>query len=138
MAWKTGLATAGTSGTPAFMAPEQVRGGEVDARTDIYGLGCLAYVLLTGTVVFNKANPMGMALAHVIYRPDPPSTRSELAIPQSLERIVMLCLEKKPEDRPQSVAELRAMLSRCTDVTPWTDADANRWWALHRPEPRHE
>jgi serine/threonine-protein kinase len=132
---QTGLTTAGTSGTPAFMAPEQVRGGEVDARTDIYGLGCLAYFLLTGTVVFNKPNPMGMALAHVMYRPEPPSKRSEMPIPQSLERVVMACLEKKPEDRPQFVAELRAMLDACTDITPWTEADANHWWALHRPEP---
>jgi serine/threonine-protein kinase len=112
-----------------------VRGGEVDARTDIYGLGCLAYFLLTGTVVFNKPNPMGMALAHVIYLPEPPSKRSEMPIPRSLERVVMACLEKKPEGRPQSVAELRAMLDACTDVTPWTEADANHWWALHRPEP---
>ncbi len=131
---QTGLATAGTSGTPAFMAPEQVRGGEVDARTDVYGLGCLAYFLLTGTAVFNKPNPMGMALAHVMYRPEPPSTRSELPIPESLERVVMSCLEKRTEARPQSVAELRAMLDGCTDVNPWTEPDANRWWALHRPE----
>jgi hypothetical protein len=47
----------------------------------------------------------------------------------------MACLEKKREDRPQSVAELRAMLDACTGVAPWTDADANQWWALHRPEP---
>ena len=49
--------------------------------------------------------------------------------------VVMACLEKNREDRPQSVAELRAMLDGCTDVTPWTEADANQWWALHRPEP---
>ena len=69
-----------TSGTPAFMAPEQVRGEEVDARTDIYGLGCLAYFLLTGTVVFNKPNSMAMAVAHLNEQPEPPSTRSELPI----------------------------------------------------------
>ena len=107
----------------------------VDARADIYGLGCLAYFLLTGTVVFNKPNAMAMAVAHLTERPDPPSARSELPIPESLERVVMACLEKKREDRPQSVAELRAMLDGCTDVAPWTAADANQWWALHRPEP---
>jgi len=47
---------------------------------------------------------------------------------------VLACLEKRREDRPQSVAELRAMLDSCTDVVPWTAADADRWWALHRPE----
>jgi serine/threonine protein kinase len=117
------------------MAPEQVRGEEVDERTDIYGLGCVAYFLLTGSVVFNKANAMAMAMAHLTEDPEPPSKRSELPIPQSLERVAMACLERKLEARPQSVAELRAMLDSCTDVTPWTEADANHWWALHRPEP---
>jgi len=124
-----------TSGTPAFMAPEQVRGEDVDGRADIYGLGCVAYFLLTGTVVFNKPNAMAMALAHTNERPEPPSARSELFIPQSLERIVMSCLEKKRENRPQSVAELRSTLDACSDVTRWTDAEANHWWALHLPEP---
>ena len=88
------------SGTPAFMAPEQVRGEEVDARTDIYELGCLAYFLLTGTIVFDKPNPMATAVAHLNEPPTPPSTRSELAIPPSLERVVMACLEKSAKTGP--------------------------------------
>ena len=127
-----------TTGTPAFMAPEQVRGDEVDARTDIYGLGCVAYFLLTGTVVFDKPGAMAMAMAHVAEQPVPPSRRSELPIPASLERIVMACLAKKPGDRPQSAAELAEMLDACTDVSPWSHADADRWWALHRPEAASE
>ena len=63
------------------MAPEQVSGEEVDARTDIYGLGCLAYFLLTGTTVFDKPNSMAMAVAHLNEQPTPPSRRSELPIP---------------------------------------------------------
>jgi len=128
-------AESSTSGTPAFMSPEQVRGERVDARTDIYGLGCLAYFLLTGTVVFNKPNSMAMAVAHLTEKPEAPSRRSELPIPQSLERVVLACLEKNREERPQSAAELRAMLQGCADVEPWTEDQANRWWALHRPEP---
>ena len=57
-----------------------------------------------------------------------------MPIPQSLERVVMACLEKKREDRPQSVAQLQAMLHGCTDGASWTETDADRWWALHRPE----
>jgi len=129
------LTTSRTSGTPAFMAPEQVRGEDVDARADIYALGCLAYYLLTGTVVFNKPDAMAMAVAHLIDRPEPPSMRAEVPIPESLERIVLACLRKRREDRPQSVAALGAMLDTSTDVTPWTEADANQWWTLHRPEP---
>jgi serine/threonine-protein kinase len=130
----TAITRSQTMGTPAFMAPEQVRGEEVDARTDIYGLGCVAYYLLTGTVVFNKPGAMAMAMAHVTEQPESPSNRSELPIPPSLERVVMACLAKNPNDRPQSVEELRAMLDACTDVTEWSQADADRWWALHRRE----
>jgi serine/threonine-protein kinase len=132
---QTGLTRSGTAGTPACMAPEQLRGEQVDARTDIYGLGCLTYFLLTGTVLFNKPDAMAMAIAHLTERPELPSKRSELPIPQSLERVVIACVEKKREDRPQSVAELRAMLNGCTDVAAWSEAEANQWWALHRPEP---
>jgi len=120
------------TGTPAFMAPEQVRGDEVDARTDIYGLGCVAYFLLTGTVVFHKSS--AMAMAHLAEQPELPSRRSEIPIPASLERVVMACLAKNPNGRPQSAAELRTMLDSCTDVPQWSQADADRWWALHRPE----
>ncbi len=134
-ATQTALTRSNTSGTPAFMAPEQVRGEDIDARTDIYGLGCLAYFLLTGTVVFDKPSAMAMAMAHLTDQPQPPSMRSELPVPQSLERVVMACLEKSRERRPQSVAEFRAMLDGCVDFTPWTAADAHQWWVLHRPEP---
>jgi serine/threonine-protein kinase len=124
-----------TSGTPAFMSPEQVRGEEIDARADIYGLGCVAYYLLTGTLVFNQATALSMAAAHVEQAPEPPSRRSELPIPESLERVVLACLAKKREDRPQSAAELAALLEACADVPRWTQADANQWWRLNRPEP---
>ena len=122
------------SGTPAFMAPEQVRSEtDIDARADIYGLGCIAYYLLTGTLVFDGPTPMAMAIAQVERNPEPPSQRTELAIPASLERVVMTCLEKKPEDRPQSAAVLAELLYACTDIPQWTRADAARWWSLHRP-----
>jgi serine/threonine-protein kinase len=125
-----------TSGTPAFMAPEQVRNEpDVDARADIYGLGCVAYFLLTGTLVFDASTPMSMAIAQVQQQPEPPSKRAEIRIPVSLERVVMACLQKKPEDRPRSAADLTALLDACTDIPLWTKDDANRWWSLHRPEP---
>ena len=131
---RTALTHSQTTGTPAFMAPEQVRGNEIDARTDIYGLGCVAYFLLTGAILFDKSSAMAMAMAHLTETPELPSQRSELPIPASLERVVMACLAKDSNDRPQSVAELRAMLDACTGVSPWRQADADAWWALHRPE----
>jgi serine/threonine-protein kinase len=125
-----------TQGTPPFMAPEQVLGyPEVDSRSDIYALGCVAYFLLTGQFVFEEPTPIATALAHTQKRPVPPSERSELAVPASLERVVMACLEKHREDRPQSAAELARRLKACTDVPEWSRADALRWWELHLPAP---
>jgi eukaryotic-like serine/threonine-protein kinase len=122
-------------GTPAFMSPEQVRGSEdIDARADIYGLGCVAYYLLTGTLVFHYSSAISTALAHIEHKPEPPSKRAELPIPPSLERVVMSCLEKERADRPQTAAELDALLAACADVPEWSQADARRWWLLHRPE----
>jgi serine/threonine protein kinase len=122
------------SGTPAFMAPEQVRSEpDIDARADVYGLGCVAYYLLTGTLVFAGPTPMAMAIAQLERDPEPPSQRTELYIPESLERVVMACLEKKPEDRPQSAAAVAELLDACTGIPAWTRADAARWWSLHRP-----
>jgi serine/threonine-protein kinase len=121
-----------TSGTPAFMAPEQVLGEEVDARTDIYGLGCVAYYLLTGTFVFNEATATAILASHVTERPQRPSKRLGQPVPESLEGVIMACLEKKGEARPQSAAKLRAMLDACADVALWTQEDASQWWTLHQ------
>jgi serine/threonine-protein kinase len=125
-----------TQGTPPFMSPEQVLGyPEVDGRSDIYSLGCVAYFLLTGQFVFEEPTPMATALAHTRKPPVPPSQRSELSVPASLERVVMACLEKQREDRPQSAAELARLLEACADVPAWSRADALRWWELHLPAP---
>jgi serine/threonine-protein kinase len=76
---------------------------------------------------------MSMAIAQLERDPEPPSQRTELAIPSSLERVVMACLEKKPEDRPQSAAAVAELLDACTDISRWTRAEATGWWSLHRP-----
>jgi serine/threonine-protein kinase len=124
-----------TTGTPAFMAPEMATSSdEVDGRVDIYGLGCVAYFLLTGSLVFDEKTALAMALAHLQKPPVPPSQRTELPIPASLERIVMKCLEKRREDRPQSALELAQMLEAARDLGTWTSEDARHWWELNLPE----
>jgi len=130
----TQLTMEGTAtGTPGYIAPEVAMGeSTVDGRADLYALGCIAYFLLTGTLVFSDPNPMSMALKHVQTRPDPPSRRTELPIPPDLERVVLHCLAKKPGDRPQSAADVADMLAAC-DVAGWTPADAERWWLQHLP-----
>ena len=124
----------GATGTPAYMAPEMALGDEhIDGRCDLYGLGCVAYWLLTGSLVFEESSATAMMLAHVQKPPVPPSVRSGLKIPASLEQVVMACLEKKPEDRPDSAEVLfRALMSAETGV--WTQQDAESWWNKNVPE----
>jgi serine/threonine protein kinase len=99
------------TGTPAYLAPELITGqGKVDGRADIYALGCVAYYLLTGKLVFEGGSAMQMAVAHAVEAPIPPSQRVSNPIPKALERIVMACLEKDPEHRPGSAIALLQML----------------------------
>src|SRR6266576_766557 len=79
-------------GTPAYIAPEQALGGDVDSRTDIYGIGCVAYWLLTGHTVFTADTPIGLIMHHVQTTPVPPSLRSEMPITAALDALVLSCL----------------------------------------------
>jgi len=95
-------------------------------------VGCVAYFLLTGTLVFSDTNPVTMALKHVQQVPDPPSTRTELPIPEKLEALIMRCLAKTPEERPTSAHEIAEELDGC-GLDKWTDAQAATWWETHLP-----
>jgi serine/threonine-protein kinase len=122
-----------TPGTPEFMAPEvALASPSIDGRADLYAVGCIAYVLLTGTLVFSDANPMNVALRQVQVKPDPPSRRTASPIPRDLEQIVLACLEKDPAARPATARDLEQMLVGC-DVPPWTDDDAAAWWETQLP-----
>jgi serine/threonine-protein kinase len=124
-----------TTGTPAYMAPELAMSAPViDGRTDLYGLGCVAYWLLTGSLVFEEKGSAAMMLAHLQKVPVPPSRRTELEVPESLDRAILMCLAKTPEERPTSADVLGRMLDDCTGTASWTPEDAERWWLVHRPE----
>jgi serine/threonine-protein kinase len=118
-------------GTPAFIAPEQVLGGEIDGRTDIYATGCVAYWLLTGQLVFTADTAMGMLMQHAQTPAIPPSQRAEQPIPPVLEKIVMGCLEKDPAARPQTAGELSRLLANVSGLPSWTDDRAREWWRSH-------
>jgi serine/threonine-protein kinase len=124
-----------TTGTPAFMAPELAMGAtELDGRTDLYGLGCVAYWLLTGGLVFEEPTPTAMALAHVQKPPVRPSLRTEMKISRRFEEVILGCLSKSPGDRPESARALRRALEECEECGAWTAGDASAWWSAHLPE----
>jgi serine/threonine-protein kinase len=125
------------TGTPGYMAPEQALGGyEADARTDLYAVGCVAFWLLTGRPVFEGATVVEKLTQHVRDEPLPPSRCSSLPIPPALDAIVLRCLAKRPEGRPQSADELGDALADACDVNTWTEARARDWWELRRVEAR--
>jgi len=120
-------------GTPAFMAPEQAMGTDVDGRADIYATGCVAYWLLTGEFVFTAETPMGLILQHAQASPVPPSARTDAPIPGALDDLVLSCLAKDPTDRPPSARELALRLAGADCGSTWTQNRAREWWDTHQP-----
>jgi eukaryotic-like serine/threonine-protein kinase len=116
------------SGSPSYMPPEQATSyGSVDGRGDIYSLGAVAYYLLTGKPPFAGKNPVEIIIAHAQNEVVPPSS-IEPSVPADLERIVIRCLEKEPENRFQDVASLEEALSECESADRWTAEKAIEWW----------
>ena len=107
----TTLTTFGmTLGTPAYMAPEQgAADPNIDHRADIYSYGVLAYEMLTGMTPFGGRAPMAMIAAHITEEPTPIGSLRN-GLPAALCDLIMLCLRKEPEARPQTAAEVLSML----------------------------
>jgi serine/threonine-protein kinase len=117
-------------GTPAYMAPEMALGEPVDGRADIYALGCVAYYLITGQLVFQAEKAFQMIAKHLQAAPIPPSQRTDRPVSPELERLILKCLSKEAKDRPQSAAHLAQALDWIpTDA--WGEEEAKRWWAAH-------
>ena len=121
-----------TAGTPAYMAPETFVGeNAVDNRSDIYALGCVAYWLAAGTLVFQTESSRAQIVEHVKTTPEPPSARTELPIPSELEAIIMKCLEKDPADRFQGPREMATVLREVPLTEAWDARRADEWWDQH-------
>ncbi|MFK7779472.1 MAG: serine/threonine-protein kinase, partial [Gimesia sp.] len=117
------------AGTPMYLSPEGINTpNKVDARSDLYAFGAVAYYLLTGTTVFEGDSVIEICMKHTREEPETPSKRLGKSISEDLERIVMQCLEKDPAKRPQSAAELIQKLSECQCDEKWTRQDASEWW----------
>ena len=121
-------------GTPAFMSPEQVLGTlPVDGRSDLYALGCLAYWLVTGQMVFTGRTSIEAITQHTHSAPVAPSLRTELEIPEAFDLVVLTCLEKNPDMRPATAAVLAQQLRAINTGRPWTPDLAAAWWNAHYP-----
>jgi serine/threonine-protein kinase len=97
-------------GTVPYMSPEQIRGENIDARTDIFSFGCVFYEMLTGNRAFEKENPADTFLAILSQNPPRPVEIND-QIPASLDQIVEHCLEKKPDQRFQTARDLTFALA---------------------------
>jgi predicted Ser/Thr protein kinase len=106
-------ATGAILGTPHYMAPEQIRGKNVDARTDIYALGALAFHLVCGRPPFHGDNAIAIGFAHCSEAPPPPK-QIRRDVPANLEAAILAALAKAPEDRPSTA---RAFLERSLATT---------------------
>jgi serine/threonine-protein kinase len=116
------------SGSPLYMAPEQAASSTTpDARSDIYSLGATAYFALTGHVPFEGTNPVHVIIAHARDPVVPPS-QIRPGIPADLERVVLRCLAKKPEERYADAESLERALAACEDAERWNDDAAAQWW----------
>ncbi len=126
------LTAVGTiAGTPGYMSPEMALGREVDWRADIYSLGCVGYWLLTGRPVFEQESAIEIVMDHARTPPPRLSERSSARLPERLENLLFSCLQKNPDDRPQSVEELALELEKIADSPVWTPLRARQWWLEH-------
>ncbi|OHB81946.1 MAG: hypothetical protein A2W31_06460 [Planctomycetes bacterium RBG_16_64_10] len=128
-------ATGVLSGTPQYIAPERLEDPScLDTRSDIYSLGAVGYKLLTGADVFPGGNGME-ALYHALHTtPARPSVRTERPIPDQLDQLIVDCLAKAPNDRPQDVGQILGVLDALRQRMPWTQADARAWWQTNHEQ----
>ena len=120
------------TGTPHYMNPEALRNADdVDARSDLYALGAVGYFVLTGQPVFEGKSVVEIWSHHLNTEPTPPSQRLEAPVPEDLERLLLACLAKSPEDRPQTASDLREKLASCADSGAWTEDRRQLWWESH-------
>jgi serine/threonine-protein kinase len=121
-------------GTPHFMAPEAVAGADhMGAPADVYAVGAVAYGLLTGQRVFGGKSGTEIIGHHLHTPPVLPSERLGRPVDPFLERLVLACLAKRPEERPGDAAALLRRLDEGWTGPAWTQDEARQWWETRAP-----
>jgi len=119
-------------GTPLYMSPERIRHpGDADARSDIYALGAVGFWLLTGKRVFETETEHDLIYQVLHTVPPLASEVSHFTVPVELDALIGRCLEKDPDRRPQSMAEVASALDAVLVYQPWTRAQIDAWWEKH-------
>ncbi len=124
-------------GTPLYMAPEaSSHSGEVDARSDLYSLGCVAWYLLVGEPPFPGQVARQVMKRHVEEALPSLSERAPFPVHPALAAAIHRCLAKDPRHRPETAAALTELLTSVIEpeLGPWTTEEAERWWCDHEPE----
>ena len=131
----------GLEGTPWFMPPESIKdSSKSDPRSDIYSVAAVGYFLLTGRYVFDGQSIFELCEQHLKETPMAPSQYAPGRVSADLDRIILKCLEKDPDLRPQTALEMRELLLSSSQAGTWTDEARVEWWArykvtAHPPKP---
>jgi hypothetical protein len=122
-------------GTPLYMAPERLRDpADVDARADIYAVGAVAFVMLTGKKMFASDDELSLTSCVLNETPPRVSSAASQPIPGELDQLVAACLAKRREDRPQRITDLIEVLDVLAVSARWTQRDAEAAWRALHPE----
>ena len=120
-------------GTPNYISPEAIEtSANTDARSDLYAVGAVGYYLLTGQGPFDGETAAEICRKRREEAPVPPSTRIGRPVCPHLEAVLLRCLERDPEARPQSAHELIALLSASPRIGDWNVEQRAAWWVAHR------
>ena len=119
--------------TPLYMAPELItNASNYSPSSDLYALGGVGYYLLTGCHVFEGGSLEEICAMHLHDSPVPPSQRTEREIPADLEALLLACLAKQAEERPESAEAMAEALAQCEAFAVWTSEQARQWWLENR------
>ena len=125
------------SGTPLYMTPESIDQPEIsNPSCDLYALGAVGYYLLCGQPLFTGNDALDICLKQVSELPIAPSIKLKHPLAEDLECLIMSCLQKSPQKRPASVAQLATALEGCRAAGEWSGNSALNWWEQHATQPK--